>query len=163
MFNEIPKIEEVIEAFKTIENCPTIYCGCGSNIRTRCAYECQIIEKYFEERRSRIMLVTGRIEVFKNSNGYPVGILKSFTQDGILTARMFVNVELRDEKLNEKLVEGKTLTINVTQGYLNVQHVELENESFNRVSIGISKGELVSVFPAEEKKPAKKTTKKSTK
>lgn len=109
------------------------------------------------------MLVTGRIEVFKNSNGYPVGILKSFTQDGILTARMFVNVELRDEKLNEKLVEGKTLTINVTQGYLNVQHVELENESFNRVSIGISKGELVSVFPAEDKKPAKKTTKKSTK
>lgn len=108
------------------------------------------------------MLVTGKIEVFKNKNGYPVGILKSFTQDGVLTARMFVNVELRDEKLNEKLVEGKTLTINVTQGYLNVQHVELENESFNRISIGISKGELVSVFP-EEKKPAKKTTKKSTK
>lgn len=107
------------------------------------------------------MLVTGKIEVFKNKKGYPTGILKSFTKDGELISKMFLSVDLRDEKLLEKLVDGKTLTINVKQGYLNINHVELEEESFDKLSISIVKGEIVAVFP-EEKKVTKKTT-KSTK
>lgn len=107
------------------------------------------------------MLVTGKIEVFKNRKGYPLGILKSFTQEGELNAKMFISVELRDEKLNEKLVDGKTLTIDVKTGYLNVNHVELDEESFDKLSISIVKGEIVSVFPEEVKKTTKKTTKSS--
>ena len=106
------------------------------------------------------MLVTGKIEVFKNRKGYPTGILKSFTKDGELNAKMFVSVEIRDEKLAQKLVEGKTLTIDVETGYLNVNHVELEEESFDKISISIVKGKVVAVFP-EEKKATKKTTKPS--
>lgn len=106
------------------------------------------------------MVLTGKIEVFKNKKGYPVGILKSFNKDGELTGKMFVSVRIADEKLASKVVDGKTLTIDVETGYLNVIHVELETESFEKFEISIVKGKVVAVFPEEEKKTTKK---KSTK
>ena len=108
------------------------------------------------------MLLQGKIEVFKNKKGYPVAVLKSFSQDGELLGKMFVSCEIRDEKLAEKCVEGKTLTIQVEQGYLNTVHVELEEESFEKILISITKGSVVDVYPKEEKKTTKKSTKKTT-
>lgn len=109
------------------------------------------------------MLVQGKIEVFKNKKGYPTGIIKSFDKDGKnVLGKLFVAVNIRDEKINKQLVDGKTLTLQVETGCLDVRHVELEQESFEIPVISVVKGEVVSVFP-EEKKTAKKTTKKSTK
>lgn len=104
------------------------------------------------------MLVKGKIEVFKNKRGYPVGVLKSFTKDGEILGKMLVSCEIKDEKLSKKLVDGKTLTIDVETGYLNVRHVELEEQSFEKFEISIVNGKVVSIFPEEEKK-TKKTTK----
>lgn len=108
------------------------------------------------------MLIKGQIEVFKSKKGYPTGILKSFDKNGKeVVGKLFVNVQIRDEKMLEKLVDGKTLTISVETGYLDVRHVDLETESFDVPVISIVKGEIVKVFP--EEKPVKKTTKKSSK
>lgn len=103
------------------------------------------------------MLLTGKIEVFKNKKGYLTGMLKSFTQDNKLIATEYVSVKIADSKLAEKVTEGKTVTFDVELGYLNIRHVELETESFNKFEISIAKAKVVSVFPEE-----KKTTKKST-
>ena len=69
------------------------------------------------------MLLSGKIEVFKNKKGYLTGILKSFDKDNNLLGKMFVSVNIRDEKLAEKVVEGKTLTFDVETGYLDCVHV----------------------------------------
>ena len=108
------------------------------------------------------MKVSGLIEIFKNKKGYPTGVLKSFDENNKVLGKLFVAVNLKDDKINEKLVNGKTLTVRVETGYLDVRHVELESESYDIPIISIVTGELVKVFP-EEKKVTKKTTKKSTK
>ena len=111
------------------------------------------------------MLVKGQIEVFKNKKGYPTGIIKSFDKDGkTVLGKLFVAVSLRDEKMAEKLEDGKTYTISVEQGYLDVRHIELESESFEIPVISIVKGEVVKVFPEEKPVTKRKTTaKKSSK
>ena len=106
------------------------------------------------------MIVSGKIEVFKNKKGYPTGVLKSFDKDNKLLGRLFVACNLRDEKIAKKLTEGKTLTIDVKKGYLDVRHVELEAESYEIPVISVIEAELVAVYP-EEKKATKKTTKSS--
>lgn len=106
------------------------------------------------------MLVTGKIEVFKTKKGYFKGIIKSFSKYGELTGKMYVDVSVQDDKIEKKCVDGKTLTIEVETGYLNVVHVELETESFDKLSVNIAKGKVVAIFPEEEKKTTKK---KSTK
>ena len=108
------------------------------------------------------MLVSGKIEIYKNKRGYPTGIVSSFDKDGQLVSKLFVAVNIRDEKLLEKLTDGKTLTLNVETGYLDSRKVELEEQSYVIPVISIVKAEIVAVYP-EEKKVAKKTTKKTTK
>lgn len=108
------------------------------------------------------MKLSGKIEVFKNKKGYATGIIKAFSQDKKVVAKEFVDVELKDEDVSKKLTEGKTLTLNVIEGYLNLKHVELETESFNRMVVSICTAEIISVFP-EEKKTTKKATKKASK
>lgn len=108
------------------------------------------------------MFVTGKIEVFKNKKGYLTGVIKSFDKDGVLVAKEMVSVSIVDEKLAKKVVDGKTVTIDVTKGYLDLVHVELESESFNKFKVAIKEGKVVKVFP-EDVKPTKKATKKSTK
>ena len=107
------------------------------------------------------MIVKGKLEVFKNKKGYPTGVIKSFDADNKPLGRLFVAVNLKDDKVKEKLVDGKTLTLDVETGYLDVRHVELEAESFEIPVISIVKASIVSIYP--EKKQAKKTTKKSSK
>ena len=109
------------------------------------------------------MLVSGKIEVFKNKKGCPTGTIKSFDKDGNLVSKYFVAVNIRDEKLAEKLTDGKTLTLNVETGYLDSRKVELEEQSFVVPIISVVKAEIVAVLPEEKKAPAKKTTKKSSK
>lgn len=104
------------------------------------------------------MLVSGKIEVFKNKKGYPTGTIKSFDKDGNLVSKYFVAINLRDEKLNEKLTDGVTLTLDVETGYLDSRKVELEEQSFVVPIISIVKASVVSVYP-EPKKTTKKTTK----
>lgn len=104
------------------------------------------------------MKLSGKIEVFKNKKGYATGIIKAFSEDKKVIAKEFVDVELKDEKVRDKLTEGKTLTLNVEEGYLNLKHVELDTESFNRIVVSVVKASVVAVFPEE-----KKTTKKASK
>lgn len=105
------------------------------------------------------MLLTGKIEVFKNKKGYLTGMIKSFDKDGVLITTEYVNVSIADEKLSSKVVDGKTVTIEVTKGYLDLDHIELESESFNRFRVSIKEGKVVKVFPEEVKKTSKKSKK----
>lgn len=104
------------------------------------------------------MLLTGKIEVFKGKKGYLVGKITGFDQDKKPTGHCFIDVKIADEKLSSKIVDGKTLTLDVELGYLNVRHVELETESFDKLEYSIKKAKVVSVFP-EEKKATKKSKK----
>lgn len=104
------------------------------------------------------MLLSGKIEVFKGKKGYLVGKITGFDTDKKPTGHCYVDVKIADKKLADKVVEGKTLTLNVETAYLNVRHVELETESFDKLEIAIKSAKVVSVFPAE-----KKTTKKTAK
>ena len=45
-----------LEAFEHIKMCPTIYVGCGSDVNTRCAYECDIVEKDLKELAERYLM-----------------------------------------------------------------------------------------------------------
>lgn len=108
------------------------------------------------------MLVSGKIEVFKNKKGYDTGVLKSFDKDNKLVGRLFVACIIIDEKITKKMTEGKTLTLDIKKGYLGVRHVELETESFEVPVISIIEADIVAVYP-EEKKATKKSTKKTTK
>lgn len=96
------------------------------------------------------MKLTGKIEVFKSKKGYLLGIIKAFSQDNKMIAKEFVDVQVKDEKLAKKVVEGKTITFDVSEGYLNLRHVELETESFNRLVISISKAKVVDIFPKDK-------------
>ena len=108
------------------------------------------------------MLVSGKIEVFKNKKGYSTGVLKSFDKDNKLVGKLFVACNIKDEKVTKKLTEGKTLTVDVKKGFLDVRHVELETETFEVPVISIVEGEVVAIYP-EEKKATKKSAKKSSK
>lgn len=99
-----------------------------------------------------MVVFTGRLEVFKSKEGYPLSVLKGF-KDNKVIGKVFI-----DTKVDLKMTEGKTYTIQVNKGYLNVNHIETEEKSFDKLSLSIVDYELVSVFPEE-----KKTTKKSKK
>ena len=122
-----------------------------------------VISLFKNKKGGRNMLVSGKIEVFKNKKGYPTGTIKSFDKDGNLVSKYFVAVNIRDEKLTEKLTDGKTLTLDVETGYLDSRKVELEEQSFVVPIISIVKATVVSVYPEEKKTTTKKTTKKSSK
>lgn len=102
-----------------------------------------------------MVVFTGRIEVFKSKDGYPVSVLKSF-KDSKLVGRVYL-----DTKLDLKMTEGKTYTIQVNKGYLNVNHIETKDNSFDKLCLSIVDYDLVSVFPEEKK--TKKTSKKAKK
>ena len=106
------------------------------------------------------MIVLGKIEVFKNKKGYPTGVIKSFDKDNKVIGKLFVACNIKDEKLVSKLTDGKTLTIDVKKGFLDVRHIELETESYEIPVISVVEGEVVAVYP-EEKKATKKSTKSS--
>lgn len=96
------------------------------------------------------MKLTGKIEVFKNKRGYLTGKINSFDKEGKLIATEYVEVKISDEKLADKVNNGKTVTIDVTKGFLNIVHVELETESFNKFVVAIVEGKVVSIYPEDK-------------
>ena len=90
------------------------------------------------------MLVQGKIEVFKNKRGYVTGILKAFDEKNLL-GKVFIDVNGLDLK------DERTYTIDVTEGYLNVHHVESLTKDFDKLVINIVKHKVISVFPDDTK------------
>ena len=86
------------------------------------------------------MQITGKIEVFKNQRGYVSGILKAF-EDKEVKGKVFIDVQGLDLK------DDRTYTILITEGYLNVHHVESMTKDFDKLVISVKKHELISVYP----------------
>ena len=90
------------------------------------------------------MKLTGKIEVFKNKRGYLTGLLKSFNEKNELTGKVFIDVvglDLKDER---------TYTIEITEGYLNVHHVESLTKDFDKLVIKVVKHKLIGVYPRKD-------------
>ena len=100
------------------------------------------------------MLVTGKLEVFKNQNGYNTAVLKAFGDNNELKGKTFVSCKLPE---SVKIEDGQTLTLDVKKGYLNAVYVG-SDAPFTKLEINISECEVVKVFP--EQKKSKKTSKK---
>ena len=90
------------------------------------------------------MLIQGKIEVFKNKRGYVTGILKAFDEKNLL-GKVFIDINGLDLK------DERTYTIDVTEGYLNVHHVESLTKDFDKLVINIVKHKVISVFPDDNK------------
>lgn len=86
------------------------------------------------------MQVLGKIEVFRNQRGYVTGILKSF-ENKELKGKVYIDVQGLDIK------DDRTYTIEVTDGYLNVHHVESLTKDFDKLVISVKKHNLISVYP----------------
>lgn len=103
-----------------------------------------------------MLKLKGTLEVFKNRNGYPTGVIKAWDNENIhVLGKAYMDVMLPKDLTIE---EGQTLTLNVTEGYLNAVHVNGEN-AFTKLKINVVKCEVTSVFP----EPKKKVTKSSKK
>lgn len=109
-----------------------------------------------------MLKLTGTLEVFKNRNGYPTGVIKAWDKENKnVLGKAFMDVVLPKDVTIE---EGQTLTLDVEEGYLNAVHVAshgtLDNE-FTKLRINVVKCEIKSVFP--EQKKVKKSSKKVAK
>ncbi|MBO7732131.1 MAG: hypothetical protein J6S67_06255 [Methanobrevibacter sp.] len=101
------------------------------------------------------MLTTGRLEVFKNKNGYYTAVIKAWDSENNLKGKAFMNVELPEGTTCE---DGQTLTLDVKEGYLNAVYVGCD-APFTKLVINIVKAEVVSIYP--EPKKAKNSKKNS--
>ena len=90
------------------------------------------------------MKITGKIEVFKSKRGYLTGILKSFNKDNEVVGKIFIDVQGLDLK------DERTYNIEVTEGYLNVHHVESLTKDFDKLVIKVAKHKLIDVYPRKE-------------
>ena len=99
------------------------------------------------------MQVTGKLEVFKNKNGYYTAVLKAFGDNNELKGKAFMSVKL-PESVEAK--DGQTLTLNVKKGYLNAVYIGTD-APFTKLEINVVDCEVESVFPEEKK--SKKTSK----
>ena len=99
------------------------------------------------------MKITGKIEIFRNKNGFITGFLKSFNGNQC-TGKVFIDVTGLDIK------DERTYTIEVEDGYLNVVHVETLTRSFDKLSIAVKKHKLLSVYP---EKPSDRINNEKTK
>lgn len=102
------------------------------------------------------MLVTGRLEVFKNRNGYYTAVVKAWDNDNKkVLGKAFMDVSLPG---NITCEEGQTLTLNVKEGWINAFYVE--KGDFTKLKLNINNAEVESVFPEPKKaKKSKKTSK----
>lgn len=105
-----------------------------------------------------MLKLKGTLEVFKNINGYPMGVIKAWDNENKnVLGKAFMDVVLPKDVTIE---EGQTLTLDVKEGYLNAVHVDVEN-AFTKLKINVVKCEIKSVFP--EQKKVKKSSKKVSK
>lgn len=95
-----------------------------------------------------MLKLQGRIEVFKNANGYTTGVIKAF-EDKKLLGKAYMDIRLPEEIV---INDNETLTLDVKTAYLNAVHVEAK-ESFTKLQINVVEADIVSVFP--ERKPEK--------
>ncbi len=93
------------------------------------------------------MKVSGRIEVFTNKNGYLTGYLKNFV-DNKPNGKAFIDVHTSKE-FRESLDKTKTYTLNVKEGFLNVDCIKLENKNIYKLTMAIVEADIVSVFPED--------------
>ena len=103
------------------------------------------------------MLVTGKLEIFKNKNGYLSAVFKAWNDDNEVTGKAYMDAKLPEDI---KVEDGQSLTIEVKEGYLNAVHVDGENP-FNKLKINVVKCDVLDVFPKPETKKAKKSKKTS--
>lgn len=92
------------------------------------------------------MLITGKLEVFKNQRGYVTGIFKAFDEFKHLQGKVFIDVAGLDIK------DERTYTIDVIEGYLNAVHVASLTKDFDKLVVNVVKHKLISVYPDDEKK-----------
>lgn len=105
------------------------------------------------------MLVTGKIEVFKNNRGYYTGVIKAWDNDlahngagdSHVLGKVFIDVNLPKDV---EAKAGETLTLDVKEGYLNARHIAGENE-FTKLAITIVKCDVVKTFTPKETKAKK--------
>ena len=103
-----------------------------------------------------MLKLTGTLEVFKNRNGYHTGVIKAWDNENKnVLGKAYMDVTLPKDV---EVEEGQTLTLNVTEAYLNAIHVTSEN-AFTKLRINVVKCEVTSVFP-EPKKKVNKPSKK---
>ena len=84
------------------------------------------------------MQVTGKLEVFKNQNGYNTAVLKAFGDDNALKGKAFVSCKLPE---TVKIEDGQTLTLDVKKGYLNAVYIG-SDAPFTKLEINISECEI---------------------
>ena len=101
------------------------------------------------------MKVTGKLEIFKNRNGYFTAVIKAWDEENNVTGKAFMDVALPEDV---KVEDGQTLTLNVKKGYLNAVYVGTD-APFTKLEINVVDCEVESVFPEEKK--SKKTSKRA--
>ena len=102
------------------------------------------------------MKVTGKLEIFKNRNGYFTAVIKAWDEKNQVAGKAFMDVALPE---GVKVEDGQSLTLDVKEGYLNAVYVKAEN-SFTKLKLNVVKCDVVDVFPKPEKaKKAKKGAK----
>ena len=105
------------------------------------------------------MKVTGKLEIFKNRNGYFTAVIKAWDEENNVTGKAFMDVALPE---GIKVEDGQSLTLDVKEGYLNAVYVKAQKaeNSFTKLKLNIVKCDVVDVFPKPEKaKKAKKGAK----
>ena len=100
------------------------------------------------------MLISGKLEVFKNRNGYITAVFKAWEQEGHgVQGKAYMDANLPEDV---QIKDGQTLTLDVKTAYLNAVHVDGENP-FNKLKINVVDCEVKAVFPEKKaKKPSKK-------
>ena len=86
------------------------------------------------------MMITGKIDLFKNQRGFVTGTIKAFDKENKLIGKCFIDV------IGVAVEEGETLTIDVKEGYLNAVHVEGKESKFDKLAINVKKYDVVKSY-----------------
>ena len=100
------------------------------------------------------MKLTGKLEVFKNQNGYITAVIKDFDDNKQVRGKAYVSAKLPDYVVVE---DNNSLTLDVKEGYLNAVYVDTD-KPFTKLQINVVNCEVLNVFTPEKK--SKKTSKK---
>ena len=100
------------------------------------------------------MKLTGKLEVFKNQNGYITAVIKDFDDNNQVRGKTYVSAKL---PADVKVEDNQSLTLDVKEGYLDAVYVGTD-APFTKLQINVVKCEVANVFTPEKK--SKKTSKK---
>lgn len=104
-----------------------------------------------------MLKITGKLEVFKNKNGYTTGVLKAWNdEEKVVEGKAYMDVTLPKEVVIE---DGQTFTLDVKTAYLNAVHVNGDNP-FTKLRINVVECEVINIFPEKKvEKPSKRGVK----